>query len=93
MKYHLGFWHHLEKDQPVWMMSEVDELQNVLRQIDRFWDGTSLIRSAQAQGMPSLLEVPFEEEMLSDEDGEFSHFYLTKEEFERIWISTAASTE
>ena len=85
MRYHLGFWHHNNSDDPVWMLSEVDENKNVIRQVERYWNGRIVRRSASEEGIVSLIDVAFEEDLLSTEEGEFSNFVLTKEEFERIW--------
>lgn len=88
MKCFLGFWHHQREEDPVWMLSEVDEDANVVRQIDRYRSGYRVCRTASSEGRGSLIDIEFDAELLSDESGEISNFVVTKAEFERHWIAS-----
>ncbi len=58
----------------------------MLRQIDRYWSGEIVLRTAKSMGLQSLVETDFDAELLSDDNsGEFSNFELTSEEFEKHW--------
>lgn len=85
MNYHLMFWHHNDRNYPIWVLSEVDEQGNVVRQAERFWSGEVRKRSAEDENSPSLIEVPFAVDHELDAEGEMSNFVLTSEEFDRVW--------
>jgi len=80
-------WHHTCSTDPVWILSEVDQDKNIVRQIERYWDDRIVKRSAHEEKVVSLSDIEFDEDEISDEEGEFSNFELCRAEFDRIWKS------
>jgi len=87
MKYYLSVWHlgFESEEDPLWIMSEVDEHGDVLRQIERYATGEIELKAVQGEANRSLSDIPLDEGDFGDDHDEFSTFYVSDQEFERQW--------
>ncbi len=92
-QYIFSVWHHHSVDYPEWIFSEVNIESNVLRQIEYFRGGKYMAKTAEGLGFPSVVEKPFPDFPIDDNEGEFTTVLSNSESFDNLWkkaISSAA---
>ena len=88
MKYLRVLWRHTFADEPVELLSEIDEARLEVRKIEIFRDGRRNFASRTESGGDALLSIealPSLAELASDP--QFEAEQITKHEFELAWIN------
>ncbi len=81
-------WLHSFSNEPVWLISEIDEYGRELRKVEIFPDGSKgYARKGEEAGGTRLGEKPLLPLETIAADPQFLPEEITKEEFEKVWAN------
>jgi hypothetical protein len=90
MRYCVAFWSHKFEDEPIWLLYEVSGNGDVVRMIEYYRHDLSRCRSALAEGLSSLVDVPFSFSDTDFKSTEVFSFETTPDDFSRAWEEYAS---
>ena len=93
MEYISVIWKHSHRDEPVRLVSELDEERFEIRKLEFFPDGSVGFASMEGESAGTRLgEVTVPPLAEINEDPEFESVAITKNEFDQLWQEHGATT-